>query len=164
MKIAVCPGSFDPVTYGHIDIFRRAAQLFDEVIVLVTINDAKKPAFSAQERVEMIKKVTADIPNLKVDSTAGLLVDYVKKVNASAIVKGLRAISDFEYEFQMALLNKSLYAGAETVFLSSDSRNMFVSSTLVKSVAHFGGNLGGLVPKLLQQEVLDRLWDGKTRE
>lgn len=164
MKIAVCPGSFDPVTYGHIDIFKRAAQLFDEVIVLVTINDAKKPAFSAQERVDMIKRVTFDIPNLKVDSTAGLLVDYIKKVDACAIVKGLRAISDFDYEFQMALLNKSLYSGAETVFLSSDSRNMFVSSTLVKSVAHFGGNLSGLVPKQLQQEVLDRLWDGKTRE
>jgi len=164
MRIAVCPGSFDPVTYGHIDIFKRAATLFDQVIVLVTVNDQKNPAFSAEERVEMIKKVTSDIPNIKVDSTAGLLVDYIKKVNASAIVKGLRAISDFEYEFQMALLNKSLYNDAETVFLTSDSRNMFVSSTLVRSVAHFGGNLSGLVPKQLQEQVLSRLWDGKTRE
>lgn len=115
-RIAVCPGSFDPVTLGHLDIIQRASKLFDKVIVLISVNAAKKPSFSSTERVMMIQQVTKDLDNVVIDILDGLLADYVRDVGAIAIVKGLRAVSDFEYEFQMALANKKLYAGAETVF------------------------------------------------
>ena len=117
-RIAVVPGSFDPITKGHMDIIRRAKPLFDKVIVLVVINAVKNPCFSLQERVELIRASVADIPGVEVDCYKGLLVDYVKQVGACAIVKGLRAVSDFEYEFQQALINKELYSGVETVFLT----------------------------------------------
>ena len=122
MRVAVCPGSFDPVTLGHIDIIRRASKLFDKVIVLISVNYNKKnPSFSVEERVDLIKRCTKDINNIDIDILDGLLADYVEKCNAVAIVKGLRAVSDFEYEFQMAMANKNLYSGAETVFLTTSS-------------------------------------------
>jgi len=160
MRTAVCPGSFDPVTYGHLDIFKRASGLFDKVIVLVTINPDKKPSFTPEERMEMIKEVTADLPNVEVDCYCGLLMDYVREHNAAAVVKGLRAMSDFEYEFQMALINKKLYHEAETVFLTTDINNMYLSSSMVKQVAQFGGDISGLVPKRLHDRVYNRLKKG----
>jgi len=160
MRTAVCPGSFDPVTYGHLDIFKRASGLFDKVIVLVTINPDKRPSFTPEERMEMIKEVTADLPNVEVDCYCGLLMDYIREHNAAAVVKGLRAMSDFEYEFQMALINKKLYHEAETVFLTTDINNMYLSSSMVKQVAQFGGDISGLVPKRLHDRVYNRLKKG----
>ena len=159
-KIAVCPGSFDPVTNGHLDIIRRASTLFDHVIVLVVINPDKKPVFTPTERVEMLRRATAEMPNVSVDSYTGLLMDYVRDKSACAVVKGLRAMSDFEYEFQMALTNKSLLPYAETVFLTTSSQNMFLSSSLVKQLARFGGDISQFVPKMLHQQILERLGCG----
>ncbi|MGN0642546.1 MAG: pantetheine-phosphate adenylyltransferase [Huintestinicola sp.] len=157
MRIAVCPGSFDPVTFGHRDIIHRASQLFDKVIVLVAVNAVKNPLFSPEERVELIKKVTKDFDNVEVDICTGLIADYVKKVGAVAIVKGLRAVTDFEYEFQMALVNKHLYDGAETVFLTTSAENMYLSSSVVKQVASFGGDISKFVPKCILEDIRDRL-------
>lgn len=153
MKIAVCPGSFDPVTFGHVDIIKRAAGLFDKVIVLVIPNASKHPLFTLEERKEMLCRVTKDIPNVEVDTSDGLLVDYMKKRDATVIVKGLRAMSDFEYEFQMALTNRSLYEKAETVFLTTSIELMYLSSSIVKQVAEFGGDISGLVPAEIIDEV-----------
>jgi pantetheine-phosphate adenylyltransferase len=161
MRIAVCPGSFDPITYGHLDIIRRACRLFDKVIVLVIINPAKTPAFTHEERMDMIKSVTEQMPKVEVDCYCGLLTDYVREKGAIAIVKGLRAMSDFEYEFQMALTNKKMYPEAETVFLTTSMYNMYLSSSLVKQVAMFGGSLSGLVPRGLHDTVLKRLSGAK---
>ncbi len=157
MRIAICPGSFDPVTYGHLDIFKRASGLFDKVIVLVTVNPDKRPSFTPEERMEMIKEVTSGLDNIEVDCYSGLLMDYVREKKATAVVKGLRAMSDFEYEFQMALINKKLYPEAETVFLTTDLNNMYLSSSVVKQVARFGGDISGLVPTRLHEKVYDRL-------
>ncbi len=154
---AVCPGSFDPVTLGHIDIIRRACSTFDSVIVVVMLNSSKTPSFSAEERVAMIKKSTADIPNVEVDTYDGLLADYVRSRNAKAIVKGLRAVSDFEYEFQMALTNKKLNPDAETVFFTTSAENMYLSSSVVKEVAKMGGDISDFVPKCLADEIKKRL-------
>ncbi len=161
MKIAVCPGSFDPVTNGHLDIIKRASQMFDEVIVLVVINPAKKPSFSVEERVELIGRVIKDFPNVKVDSYYGLLVDYLREKNATVIVKGLRAVSDFEYEFQMALTNKKLNPDAETVFLTTASQHMYLSSSIVKQVASFGGNIDSFVPECILDDIKNRLMKDK---
>ena len=122
MRIAICPGSFDPVTLGHLDIIRRAAAMFDRVIVLVMTNASKKPMFSLEERVSLLQRATADTENVEIDSDAGLLVDYARKKGACAVVKGLRALSDFEYEFQMALTNRKLNPQVETVFLTATAR------------------------------------------
>lgn len=157
MRIAVCPGSFDPVTIGHLDIIKRASKLFDRVIVLVVINPDKKPSFSAEERVELIRKVTAMMPNVEVDSYCGLLADYLRSTGACAIVKGLRAVSDFEYEFQMALTNHKLNPYAETVFLTTSADNMYLSSSMVKQIAQFGGDISSFVPPEIYKEVKDRL-------
>lgn len=159
MRIAVCPGSFDPVTFGHLDIIRRASRLFDKVIVLVSVNAAKSPSFNTVERVQLIHKVLedADLSNVVVDIWDGLLADYVKEVKACAIIKGLRAVSDFEYEFQMALANKMLYDGAETVFLTTSGENMYLSSSLVKQIAAFGGDISNFVPKCILTDISERL-------
>ena len=157
MKIAICPGSFDPVTKGHIDIITRAAALFDKVIVVVAVNAKKTNAFSAVERLNMLRKVTADLENVTVDICDGLLADYAKERGAKVIVKGLRAVSDFEYEFQMALANKKLYPEAETVFLTTASENMYLSSSVVKQIAQFGGDITGLVPEILIDEIKNGL-------
>lgn len=159
MRIAVCPGSFDPVTYGHMDIFRRAAKLFDKVIVLVSVNAVKSPSFNTVERVQLLNKVLAGMEedNIVVDILDGLLADYVKNVGACAIIKGLRAVSDFEYEFQMALANKILYDGAETVFFTTSAENMYLSSSVVKQIAFFGGDISHFVPECILGDITDRL-------
>ena len=158
MRIAVCPGSFDPVTLGHIDIIDRAARLFDKVIVLVSFNPNKQNAvFSVKERMEMIIESTVHLDNVVVDCYSGLLADYLKQTGAVAIVKGLRAVSDFEYEFQMALANKKLYDGAETVFLTTTGENMFLSSSVVKEIASFGGDITDFVSPAIKDRIFDRL-------
>ena len=157
MKTAVCPGSFDPVTKGHLDIIKRATGLFDKVIVLVVVNPDKKPSFSVEERVEQLKKVTEMLPNGEVDSFSGLLADYLRATGACAIVKGLRAVSDFEYEFQMALTNRKLNPYAETVFLNTAAENMYLSSSMVKQIARFGGDISSFVPSEIYSEVKERL-------
>ena len=157
-RIAVCPGSFDPITRGHIDIINRASKLFDRVIVLVSFNAAKQAAFTVSERVEMIYSVIKHLDNVVVDCHDGLLADYLKRTGATAIVKGLRAVSDFEYEFQMALANKKLYDGAETVFLTTTGENMFLSSCVVKQIAFFGGDISGFVPPEIHDFIKHRLF------
>ena len=158
MRIAVCPGSFDPVTLGHLDIINRASKLFDKVIVLVSFNPNKSSAsFSVEERMEMIKSVSSHLKNVEVDSFDGLLADYLKRTGAIAIVKGLRAVSDFEYEFQMALANKKLYEEAETVFLTTRSENMYLSSSVVKQIASLGGDISSLVPPQILDTIKNRL-------
>lgn len=157
-RIAVCPGSFDPVTMGHLDIITRASGLFDEVIVLVSVNMMKANfSFSLEERKNMILAVTKHLPNIRVESFDGLLADYVKQVGAIAIVKGLRAVSDFEYEFQMALANKKLHDGAETVFLTTAAENMYLSSSVVKQIANFGGDISHFVPEQILDDIKKRL-------
>ena len=156
MRIAVCPGSFDPVTKGHLDIITRAADLFVRFIVAFSINAEKSPSFTLEERMELIKKCTTHIPNLDVDVMDGLLANYVRKVGACAIVKGLRAVSDFEYEFQMALANKKLNPDAETVFLTTRHQNMYLSSSLVKQVAGFGGDISDFIPAEIHDIVKQR--------
>lgn len=156
-RIAVCPGSFDPITNGHLDIIRRSSNLFDKVVVLVVINIDKTPAFTTEERVDMLRRVTRDMPNVKVDAHEGLLVDYLREISAVAVIKGLRAVSDFDYEFQMALTNKTLLPYAETVFLTTSTQNMFLSSSLVKQVARFNGDITQFVPKQLHKEIKKRL-------
>jgi len=156
-RIAVCPGSFDPVTFGHIDIFSRASKLFDKVIILVSTNINKQPLFTPTERIKMIMEVTSEMDNVVIDILDGLLADYVRDVGAIAIVKGLRAVSDFEYEFQMALANKKLYPGAETVFLTTSSENMYLSSSVVKQIAAFGGDISSFVPEAIREDIVSRI-------
>lgn len=146
MRIAVYPGSFDPITKGHLDIVNRACKLFDRVIIAVSVNAAKQNTFTFEERVELIRSCTAHLNNLVVVQMHGLLADYVDEVGACAIVKGLRAVSDFEYEFQMALANKKLNPKAETVFLTTAEQYMYLSSSLVKQIASFGGDISEFVP------------------
>lgn len=160
-RIAVCPGSFDPVTYGHIDIFNRASKLFDKVIILVSTNLAKQPLFTPTERIKMIMEVTAGMDNVVIDILDGLLADYVREVGACAIVKGLRAVSDFEYEFQMALANKKLYPDAETVFLTTSTENMYLSSSVVKQIASFGGDISSFVPESIRENIVSRIMNSK---
>lgn len=162
MKIAVCPGSFDPVTIGHIDIIRRAAKLFDKVIVVVMVN-YHKPAsyFTADERVELIKRSTKGIENIEVDTYGGLLADYASKKGACAVVKGLRAVSDFEYEFQQALTNKKLNPEMETVFVAANADNMYLSSSVVKQVCEFGGDISEFVPAEVCEDIIKRIKERK---
>ena len=153
MRIAVYPGSFDPVTNGHLDIIKRASKIYDKVIVGVLNNAGKKPLFTADERVDMLRDVTDHIENVEVDSFAGLLVDFAKSKGATVIVKGLRTVADFEYEFQMALLNKALNPEYETVFMMTDSKYSYISSSMVKELAGFKGNLAGLVPNEITERI-----------
>ena len=156
MKKAVCPGSFDPVTVGHLDIIKRAAGMFSEVVVVVMQNRAKSPSFTVDERKEMLKSVTSDLPNVRVDSFDGLLATYTKQIGAGAIVKGLRAMSDFEYEFQMALINKKLNEDLETVFFTANAENMYLSSSVVKSVASVNGDIKDFVPACIHNDILKK--------
>ena len=160
MRIAVCPGSFDPVTKGHLDIIERASTLFDKVIVLVSFNPSKKTtaAFTIEERMELILRVTKHLDNVLVDCHSGLLADYLKRTGACAIVKGLRAVTDFEYEFQMALANKKLYPDAETVFLTTSTENMYLSSSVVKEIASLGGDITSFVPPEILDDINNRLF------
>ena len=158
-RIAVCPGSFDPVTFGHLDIIERASKLFDKVIVLVSFNPRKSSnaAFTIEERMELIIRVTKHLDNVCVDCHDGLLAEYLQRTGACAIVKGLRAVSDFEYEFQMALANKKLYNNAETMFLTTSSENMYLSSSVVKEIAGLGGDISDFVPAEILPDIMLRL-------
>ncbi len=156
MKIAIYPGSFDPVTKGHIDVIQRASKIFDKVIVVVMVNPAKKPIFTTQERVDFIKRVTKDIKNVEVDSFVGLVVDYAKMKKAQTLIKGLRAVTDFEYEFQQALTNKKLNEDIETLFLVTNQEYMYLSSTVVRQIAIFGGDITQFVPAEIKDELVAR--------
>ena len=155
--IAVCPGSFDPVTIGHLDIITRAASIFDKVYVAVMVNPQKHPAFTDDERVDMLRRTTKRLSNVEIVSFDGLLVDFVEQIGAGVIVKGLRAVSDYEYEFQMALANRKLSSKVETVFLTTSAENMFLSSSVVKQIASFGGDISAFVPPQLCEEITERL-------
>lgn len=155
--IAVYPGSFDPITNGHLDIIRRAAKLYDNLIVVAMTNSKKQYTFSVEERIDMLKQSTADIPNVSVDYDGGLLADYTEQKNAHVIIKGLRAMSDFEYEFQMALANKKMNPNVETMFLTTSAENMFLSSSMVKQIASMGGNISGFVPDAILEKITLRL-------
>lgn len=157
MITAVCPGSFDPVTYGHLDIIRRAASMFDRVIVLVVTNLAKQPMFTKEERMDFLRRATSGLENVEVDSYGGLLADYAREHDARVIVKGLRALSDFEYEFQMALTNRRLNPEAETVFLTTTAENMYLSSSLVKQVATLGGEISDFVPACIVPDIRQKI-------
>ena len=156
MNIAIYPGSFDPITNGHLDIITRGAKIYDKLIVAVLVNVDKNCLFSIEERVELIKRVTKDIKNVEVLSFDGLLVDFAKLHNSKVILKGLRTMSDFEYEFQMALMNSKLDSEIETVFMMTSSAYSYVSSSSVKQVAKFGGNINGLVPNELISEIKEK--------
>ena len=157
MRRAVYPGSFDPLTLGHLDIIRRSAGIVDELVVSVLHNSAKNSLFSIDERVSMIKEITHDIPNVKVTKFDGLLVDYVKKIDASLIVRGLRAVTDFEYELQMAQTNRKLNKRVETVFLSTSLEYAYLSSSTVKEIASFGGDITQFVPEFVVEKVTEKI-------
>lgn len=153
MRTAVYPGSFDPVTYGHIDIIDRASRLFDRVIVAVLNNPSKAPLFTTDERLDMLRTATMEIKNIEVDCFSGLLIDYVEKKEATTVVKGLRVVSDFEFELQMALMNRKLNRNVETIFMMTSSRYSFLSSSLVKEVARLGGCVKDLVPEYVNGQL-----------
>ena len=156
MRTAVYPGSFDPITNGHLDIIRRGTRLFDRVIVAILENEEKAPLFPLDERIEMIREVTSDLPSVEIQSFSGLLVNFVRKVDAAAVVRGIRAVSDFEYEFQMALMNRELAPDAETIFMMPAVEYSYVSSRLIKEVFRLGGEIDRLVPPLVLQRLADR--------
>jgi pantetheine-phosphate adenylyltransferase len=159
MRRVVCPGSFDPVTNGHLDIISRAAAVYDEVVAAVVLNPSKIPMFTADERVEMLRDVLKDKPNVTVASFEGLTVDFCRANDISAIVKGLRAVSDFDYEMQMAQMNYS-QAGVETMFVTTNPLYAFLSSSLVKEFAKYGGDVTGLVPEIVNSRLSSRLAEG----
>lgn len=156
-RIAVCPGSFDPITMGHLDIITRASAMFDKLIVVVMNNVSKHYTFSPTERKEMIEKCVKDLPNVQVDVYDGLLAEYAAQQNACAIIKGLRAMSDFEYEFQMALTNKKLNPNVETLFLTTSAENMYLSSSMVKQIAGMGGDVSDFLPEVIHDDILNRI-------
>ncbi|MEN1934443.1 pantetheine-phosphate adenylyltransferase [Paenibacillus sp. 102] len=155
-SIAISSGSFDPITLGHLDIIKRGAKVFDEVYVVVLNNSSKKPFFSVEERLELIREATKDIPNVKVDSHSGLLVEYAKMRNANAILRGLRAVSDFEYEMQITSMNRKLDENIETFFIMTNNQYSFLSSSIVKEVARYGGNVVGLVPPVVERALKEK--------
>ncbi len=156
MKTAVYPGSFDPLTNGHLDIIERAAKIFDELIVLVSVNSSKSPMFSLEERCAMIEKIVQSCDNVRVDILDGLLVDYVSRIDHAVIVKGLRALSDFEAEFQMALMNRDLDNHVETMFLMTSVDYAFLSSSIVKEINRYHGDTARYVPPVVQTEILKK--------
>ncbi|MGA2326439.1 MAG: pantetheine-phosphate adenylyltransferase [Bryobacteraceae bacterium] len=158
--IAVYPGSFDPITNGHLDLIERGARLCDRLIVAVLGNENKQPLFTVEERMEMLREAVADYPNVEVDSFGGLLVDYARHKGATAILRGIRAISDYEYELQMALMNRRLCPEVETVFLMAGEAYSFISSRIVKEVIRLGGNLAGLVPPSVEVRLRNRVLKG----
>lgn len=161
MRIFVYPGSFDPVTNGHLDIINRASRICDKLIVLVSVNTAKTPAFTVDERLELLRLSVGKRDNIEITSFSGLLVDFMRKVNAKTIIKGLRAVSDFEYEMQMALANRKLYPDIETLFMVSSSDYTYLSSSLVKEIAMFDGDISCLVPKIVREALTEKLKGGK---
>lgn len=155
MRSAVCPGSFDPVTNGHLDVFARASALADEVVVAVLVNERKASMFTVEERMDLLRETTSGLPNVRVDSFRGLLVDYCRANGVQAIVKGLRAVSDFDYELQMAQMNHRL-AGIETLFVSTNPLYSYLSSSLLKEIARYGGDISGLVPDTVLRRISER--------
>ncbi|WP_026674396.1 pantetheine-phosphate adenylyltransferase [Alkalihalobacterium bogoriense] len=156
MKIAVCPGSFDPVTYGHLDIITRGAHVFDKVIVAVLHNRNKQPLFSIEERVGLLEEVTKHIDNVEIDSFNGLLVDYVAKSQANVIIRGLRAVSDFEYEMQAASINRKLKSEVETFFMMTNNQYSYLSSSIVKEVAKYNAPVSDLVPDIVEKALQEK--------
>ena len=157
MRTAVYPGSFDPITNGHLDVIQRAAKLFDKVIVAVAKNESKNPFFSMTQRQELCAQAVAHLPNVKVDAFTGLLVEYMERVQGDAVVRGLRAVSDFEFEFQLALMNRKLNERVETIFMMPKDTYTFISSRLVKEIARLGGDVSSFVPKVVQEALASRL-------
>ncbi|MCQ2537135.1 MAG: pantetheine-phosphate adenylyltransferase [Lachnospiraceae bacterium] len=156
MKKGIYPGSFDPVTLGHLDIIKRASKLADELVVGVLINSSKKALFSFDERVELLKRVTKDMPNVTIKSFDGLLVDFAKEENADFLVRGLRAVTDFEYEIQLAHTNHKMNPDVDTVFLTTSVEFSFVSSSLVREIASYGGDISSFVPECIEQDIIDK--------
>ncbi len=156
-RTAVYAGSFDPVTNGHLDILKRGLKLFDHIIVAILINPNKQNLFSVEERIEMLQEVTQDLPNTTIDTFSGLLVDYADQKKAHALLRGMRAVSDFEYEFQLALMNRRLNREVQTVFLMTGLRWIFTSSSIIKEAARFGGNIHGMVPELVEHRLADKM-------
>ena len=156
-NIGICPGSFDPVTMGHLDIIERSRKVFDHVIVAVMINPAKKTLFTVEERIDLLRRATAGMENVEVVGFEGLLADYAKQRGAAAVIKGLRAVTDFEYEFQQALTNKKLNPDMETLFMTTNSEHMFLSSSIVKQIAMFGGDISNFVPECILEDVKNRI-------
>lgn len=150
-SIAVCPGSFDPVTYGHLDIIKRGAKVFDHVYVVVLNNSSKKPLFTVEERIQLLQEVTKDIENVIIDNHNGLLIEYARSKQANAILRGLRAVSDFEYEMQITSMNRILDDHIETFFMMTNNQYSFLSSSIVKEVAKYGGNISELVPEIVEK-------------
>lgn len=164
MKRAIYPGSFDPVTLGHLDIIKRAAAIFDELIVCVSVNSAKDNGlFSPEERVELIRRVTEDLPNVKVDCSQELVAEYARRNRSRVLVKGLRAVSDYEAEIQMAMINAKLYPKLDTVFLYTRPKYAFLSSTVVKEMARYGAELSDFVPRQIIEQVRDKVADNAAR-
>lgn len=157
MSIAICPGSFDPITLGHLNIIRRTAQIFDEVIVLIAINSSKSfPMFTIEEREDMARRAVSRYPNVRVDTSSGLLAEYARQHEGAVVVKGLRAASDFEYEFQMNLINKKINPELETMFLTSSEKYTFLSSSIVREMAKYGADLTGLVPNEIIEDIQNK--------
>lgn len=157
MLRAIYPGSFDPVTYGHLDIIRRSSEIVDELIIGVLNNNAKSPLFSAEERVRMLEEVTKNMPKVKVFSFDGLLVEFAKKMDAKAVIRGLRAITDFEYEFQLAQTNRKMESEIETLFLTTGLEFSYLSSTTVKEIATFGGDISQFVPEYVKDRIVEKI-------
>jgi pantetheine-phosphate adenylyltransferase len=160
--IAIYPGTFDPLTNGHLSILNRSLKIFDKLIIAILINPKKTPLFSLEERIEMIKQVLGDKENIEVDSFEGLLVDYAVKKGANVIVRGLRALSDFEFEFQLALMNRKLNRDVESIFLMTDYKWFYISSTIIKEAAGLNGNIGGLVPPIVCERLKEKYGYKKT--
>ena len=164
MQTAICPGSFDPVTLGHLDVINRAAKLFEQVVVCVVANANKNTLFTLEERCDHVRRVTAHLPNVRVDTWDGLLVDYADKFENPVVVRGLRAVSDFEYEFQLALMNRRLRREIQTVFLMTDYQWLYISSTIVKAAASHGGDVEGLVPDNVLRCLREKYDHGEVRQ
>lgn len=160
MRIAICPGSFDPVTHGHLDIINRSRKVFDKTIVAVLVNPEKHTMFTVDERIGLLKRCTEGMDDVEVVGFEGLLADYARLRGVTAIVKGLRALSDFEYEFQQALTNKKLNPDLETMFLTTSAENMFLSSSIVKQIASFGGDISNFVPECILEDIKARIYEG----
>jgi len=160
-RTVIYPGSFDPVTLGHLQVIRRAAKMFDNVIVAVLINSSKTPTFSVEERMDLLRQVKADLDNVEIAGFDGLLAEYARERGVNAIVKGLRAVSDFEYEFQMAIANKKLNPDLETIFITADSDLMYLSSSMVREIGSMGGDISNFVPECVHDRIVGRLRDKK---
>ena len=162
MNAAIYPGTFDPLTLGHLDVVERASRIFKQVVVSVGVNESKKPLFSVEERMEMVRKVVAHLPNVEVESFDGLLVNYCRRRKIYALIRGLRAFSDFEYEFQMALTNRKLAPEVETIFLMPRETHSYLSSSMVRGIAEMGGNIDDFVPPAVRDELVNRVCPRKS--